>query len=218
MLPGEGMRGAARWRSLIASGGAVLAVACVDPGGEFDAFVSRLPSRPEPGDAGEIPVCSVSPGSVSGPYLLALSVTLAPKKPIVVHVDLDSPEVDGAAALTLHAQPLSAADWATPVGDALDFGPFPVGPTGTWRGDLPGLEISGEANSVTGGDIAADVVLIGSLCGDGASYCGTVEGKVTEPLPLDLAGSTFTLTRVDDTGATPQTLAVDCAGNLADRP
>jgi hypothetical protein len=148
--------------------------------------------------------------------LLALSVTLAPKKPIVVRVELDTPEVDGAAALTLHAQPLSAADRTTPVGSAVDFGPFAVGQTGTWRGDLPGLEISGEANSVTGGDIAADVVLSGSLCGDGESYCGSAEGHVTDPIPLDLAGSTFAMTRLDDTGATPQALPIDCSGNLAD--
>jgi hypothetical protein len=148
--------------------------------------------------------------------LLALSVTLAPKKPILVAVDLDTPEVDGSAAVTLHAQPLSAADRTTPVGPAVDYGPFPVGPTGTWRGDLPGLEVSGEANPVTGGDISADVALIGSLCGDGEFFCGAVEGRVTAPIPLDLAGSTFTMTRVDDTGAAPATPAIDCAGNLAD--
>jgi hypothetical protein len=212
---GKGFR-----RRLVAPVVALLATAsCVDPGGEFDAFVSRIPSRPGPSDAGgDAPTCTVTPGSITGPYLLALSVTVAPKKPIVVRADLDTPEVDGAAALTLHAQPLSAADRTTPVGPAVDFGPFPVGPTGTWRGDLPGLEVSGEANSVTGGDIRADIALSGSLCGGGEFFCGTLEGHVTEPIPLDLAGSTFTMTRLDDTGATPEPLAIDCAGNVADPP
>lgn len=199
--------------------GAALAVACVDPGGEFDAFVSRAPSRPVPGDAGgDAATCTVLPGSVNGSYLLALSVTLAPKKPIAVRVDLDTPESNGGTGLTLHAQPLRAADRSTPVGPPLDFGPFPVGQTGAWRGDLPGLEVSGEANSVTGGDIAADVVLDGSLCGDGSLFCGTVSGRVTDPIPLDLAGSTFAMTRLDDTGATPATPVIDCAGNVADPP
>jgi hypothetical protein len=104
------------------------------------------------------------------------------------------------------------------VGDAVAFGPFAVGQTGTWRGDLSDLQVAGAANSITGGDIAADVVLEGSLCGDGAFYCGTASGNVTRPLPLDLAGSTFTLTRVDAMGAPPTTPAIDCAMTPSDPP
>jgi hypothetical protein len=199
-----------------------VACACVDPGGQFDAFVARAGHRPAPpapdGGAGDAGPCTVAPGSVSGQYVLALSVTLAPKKPIVSLLTVTTPEFMGGTGIAFDAQPLGAADRSTPVGDAVSLGPFAVGQTGIWRGDLSDLHVSGEANSITGGDITADVILDGSLCGDDTFFCGTVSGNVTAPIPLDLAGSTFTLTRVNEGEALPPTPAIDCAGTLSDPP
>jgi hypothetical protein len=102
------------------------------------------------------------------------------------------------------------------VGQKLLLGPFPVQANGAFRADMPGLAVPGAANPVTGGDILANVVLEGSLCGDARSFCGTVTGNVSSPLPLDLAGSTFTLTRVDPPADPPTRPPIDCAGNLSD--
>jgi hypothetical protein len=198
----------------------VCACACVDPGGAFDSFAARAGDRPAPegGVVGDAGPCTVAPGSVSGQYLLALSVTLAPRKPIVSLLTVTTPEFMGGTGIAFDAQPLSAANRKTPVGDPVSLGPFAVGQTGTWRGDLSGLRVSGEANSITGGDITADVFLDGSLCGGGAFFCGTVSGSVTAPIPLDLAGSTFTLTRVNEAEDPPVTPAIDCASTPSDPP
>jgi hypothetical protein len=65
-------------------------------------------------------------------------------------------------------------------------------------------------------DIAADVTLVGALCGNAGLFCGTVEGNVSAPIALDLTGSTFTLSRVDEGAPLPEPPPIDCAGNLAD--
>lgn len=192
-------------------------VACVDPGERFSAFEQRAHVSQPPDaspDAGS--GCAIEPDSVAGQYLLAISVTLAPGKPILALADVTTPALGEGTGLSLDAQPLSAADRQTPVGDRIGGGPFPVNADGSFQADLPGLAVTGAANPVTGGNILADLVLSGSLCNDAQSFfCGTVTGRVTEPLPLDLAGSTFTLTRAEPSEE-PLRPAIDCAGTLAD--
>jgi hypothetical protein len=191
-------------------------IACVDPGQKFSAFESRT-HVVEPVDASADALgCAVQPGAVAGQYLLAISVTLAPGRPILALTDVTTPALDEGTGLSLDAQPLAAADRLTPVGDRIGGGPFPVSANGSFRADLPGLAVTGAANPVTGGDILADLVLGGSLCGSSRNFCGTVTGNVKEPLPLDLAGSTFTLTRIDAADEPPRRPAIDCAGTLAD--
>lgn len=205
-------------RLLLASCGVVFGTACVDPGASFDAFVDRAAAvhRPEPDASADAAACEVHAGDIDGQYLLAISVTLAPTKPIAVLADVTTPLFDGGIGISFDAQPLSAADRKTPVGSKLALGPFPIDSNGTFRADLPGLEVTGAANPVTGGDITANLVLTGSLCGDRRFFCGEVSGNVEKPLPLDLAGSTFTLTKVEAPGAFPARPAIDCVGTLAD--
>jgi hypothetical protein len=191
---------------------------CVDPGGDFDAFVARArPPQPDAGDAGgDASVCTVNPGDVEGQYLFAISVTLAPTKPILALTDVTTPASGGGTAFAFDAQPLSAADRRTPVGQKVSLGPFQVDQNGAYRAEIPNLQVTGAANPVTGGDITANAVLSGTLCGDVAFFCGTVSGNVTKPLPLDLEGSTFTFTRVDSPTNLPAQPAIDCKGTLAD--
>lgn len=191
-------------------------VGCVDPGANFDAFVERAGGPKEGGPISDGMTCAFSPGSVTGEYVLAISVTLAPTKPILSLADITSSAVDGGDDIAFSAQPLSASDRKTPVGASVALGPFPVGSDGSFRADLRGLEVTGAANPVTGGDITADVVLSGSLCGDGHFFCGSVTGSVEKPVPLNLKGSTFTLTRLDTPASLPIRPAIDCAGTLAD--
>jgi hypothetical protein len=191
---------------------------CVDPGADFDAFISRARApQSDAGDAGgDASVCTLNPGDVEGQYLFAISVTLAPTKPILALADVTTPASGGATGFAFDAQALSAADGRTPVGQKVSLGPFQVDQNGAYRAAIRDLRVVGAANPVTGGDIAADLVLSGSLCGDGSFFCGTVTGNVTKPLPLDLEGSTFTFTRIDSTTDLPDRPAIDCAGNLAD--
>jgi hypothetical protein len=191
---------------------------CVDPGADFDAFIGRArPPQSNAGDAGgDASVCTVRPGDVEGQYSFAISVTLAPTKPILALTDVTTPATGSGTGFAFDAQPLSAADRRTPVGQKVSLGPFQVDQNGAYRAEIPNLQVTGAANPVTGGDITADAVLSGNLCGDGRFFCGTVSGNVTKPLPLDLDGSTFTFTRVDSATDLPAQPAIDCAGNLAD--
>lgn len=194
----------------------VLSAGCVDPGGKFKDFERRLGTTHGDGGGADAATCTVSPGSVQGQYLLAISVSIARTKPIVALTDLTTPPAGSGAGLSMTAQPLSAADRLTPVGPSFPLGPFPIDQSGGFRADIPGLQVSGQANPVTGGDITADVSLVGNLCGDGRFFCGIITGTVQKPLALDLAGSTFTLTRVDPGTSPPTRPAIDCSGALAD--
>lgn len=203
-------------RSILVLCSIFLCAGCVDTEGKFNDFGRRLGTR-EGGIGGDASTCTVTPNSVQGQYLLAISVVIAPTKPIVALTDLTTPPVSGGTGLSLNAQPLLAADRRTPVGAKIALGPFPIDANGGFVVNIPGLQVTGQANPVTGGDILADVVLTGNLCGDGRFFCGIVTGQVQSPLPLDLQGSTFTLTRVDvDGGTFPTQPAINCAGDLAD--
>jgi hypothetical protein len=190
--------------------------ACVDPEASFEDFARRSAHSKPDGDAGaDGGPCTVVPGAVEGQYLLALSVTLAPTKPIVALASLSTPRLDGGTGLSLAVQPLRASDRTTPVGAPITLGPFAIAADGTYRVDVPDVVVTGEANAISGGDIETSLSLVGSLCGDGQSFCGSLGGTVTQPLAgFDLAGSTFTFTRVQ--GPLPTQPAIDCAGTLAD--
>jgi hypothetical protein len=159
----------------------------------------------------------VAPGSVQGDYLLTLSAAISRAKPIVFRTHLTTPPLNGGTGLMFDSQPLSATDRTTPVGTPLTLGPFPVDGKGNFTAPTPALSITGDANAITPGQlITADVTLKGNLCGDGSFFCGTASGTVTAPIQVDLAGSTFTLTRIDAAHPIPARPKLDCAGNLAD--
>jgi hypothetical protein len=195
---------------------ALFMTACVDPQASFDDFARRSAhGNPDGGGEPDGGPCTVAQGSVQGQYLLALSVTLAPTKPIVALASLSTPVLDGGAGLSLVVQPLRASDRTTPVGAPITLGPFAIAADGTYRVEISDVVVTGEANAISGGDIETSLSLVGSLCGDGQFFCGSLGGTVKQPLAgFDLAGSTFTFTRVD--GPLPTQPAIDCAGTLAD--
>jgi hypothetical protein len=202
--------------------GSFLVAGCVDPSGEFAAFAQRVAEVPTP-DAGPIPdaggdgaACTVAPGMVEGDYLLALSVSIAPTTPILSSLQVTTPAFNGGTGFAFVAQPLSAADRKTPVGVPFSAGPFAVAADGAFVATVNGLQVTGAANPVTGGDIVADVVLTGNICGSDRFFCGPVTGTVTEPIALDLAKSTFTMTKLDSPTAYPEPPTIDCSGKLAD--
>src|SRR5206468_1735229 len=114
----------AAMRSIVVLGVLPACVACVDPGGNFSAFERRTHVVEPPDASPDAPACVVKPGAVAGQYLLAISVTLAPGKPILALTDVTTPALGGGTGLSLDAQPLAAADRRTPVGDRGGGGPF----------------------------------------------------------------------------------------------
>jgi hypothetical protein len=189
---------------------------CVDPGGRFHDFEQRRAQRPDAGVEPDAGSCSVAPGSVTGLYELSLSAVIAPKKPILAILTVSTPSTNGGTGLAFDAQPVSASDRKTPVGDVLHFGPFPIRADGGYDAALTNLRVTGAANPISGSDIVANVVLHGRLCGDGSFFCGTATGSVTAPLTVDLTGSTYTITRVPSAAELPAQPTIDCAKDLAD--
>jgi hypothetical protein len=202
---------------------AVWIVGCVDPEGDLRAFQKRLARRPTL-DAGsdsgrDASGCAIAPGEIGGEYLFAISAAIAPKQPIVALANVTTVPLDGGTGIAFTVQPLAAADRTTPVDSPLSLGPFPIDQSGAFRADVPGLQVSGQANPITpGASISADLVLTGNLCGSGDFFCGNASGQATSPIVLDLGGSTFTMTKVADGGAPPTRPAIDCSGALAEPP
>jgi hypothetical protein len=202
---------------------AIWFVGCVDPTSDLKAFQRRVAEKPMR-DAGEdsgrdASGCSIAPGDIMGEYLFAISVSIAPKQPIVALANVTTVPFQGGTGIAFTIQPLAANDRTTPVDSPSSLGPFAIDENGAFRADIPGLQVSGAANPVTpGASISADLVLTGSLCGSHDFFCGNASGQATQPIVLDLDNSTFTLTKVADGGTPPTRPAIDCSGTLADPP
>jgi hypothetical protein len=182
---------------------------CPDPNGAYDDFVVRAGKIPPP-PPGE---CGQTVLSVNGEFFFALSSQLAKKKPITFLAQLTT----DAGGLSMNLQPLDKTDRSTPVGPAVDVGPYPI-VDGRFTAALPLLEVPGAANPISPADIKAQITLVGSVCAD--FICGTVEGQVIEPLmiALDPVNSRFTMERVITPGDYPDPPQINCAGDLADPP
>jgi hypothetical protein len=191
---------------------ALSAVGCPDTQGQLDDFVERWErTHPAGNDAAPEDASSCvppAPGELTGQFVFALSAVIAPPTPIVFLAEVSSVDDPNGSALTLELQPLSAADRTTPVGSAISVGPHPIAPDGTYQAVLPPLVVTGEANPITGSEIAAEVTLDARICGVSDFYCGTVSGRVTSPLVIPLAESTFAMERVS--GALPAEPLIDC--------
>lgn len=136
---------------------------------------------------------------ITGQHLFAVSVVIDPAHPFQWLADVTQTNHSGGATLKIELQPLALDTGATttprtPVGTALDV-ETEVGEDGSFVFALPGLMIPGAANPITGSDIGGDIVVQGTI-ESAALWCGTVSGTITQPLMLDLGGSTFAGTRV----------------------
>lgn len=194
--------------ALLGCAGLVVGLAgCPDPIGAYDDFAARAGKIPPP-PPGE---CGQTVASVDGEFFFSLSSQLAKKKPITFLATL-STDADG-VSMTL--QPLDKADRATPVGAAIEVGPYPI-VDGSFTAALPLLVVPGAANPISPADIKAQITLVGSVCAD--FICGTVEGEVLEPIviALDPVNSRFTMERVTTPGEYPVPPQINCTGDLAD--
>ncbi|MBI4706286.1 MAG: hypothetical protein HY744_34755 [Deltaproteobacteria bacterium] len=171
------------------------------------------------GDAGSCPGCITAPADaaqIAGDYLFALSAYLDPSNPVLFAAKVTAaPGSGGAIELGLHLEALAAADRKTVVGnEPEDFGPFTAGADGCFDGELGHVAVAGAANPISGSNLVVEeAVLHGALCAPGDFHCGTVTGKVTEPIPVDLSskgGSHFTLQRLDEPGKYPEPPYINC--------
>lgn len=133
--------------------------------------------------------------NISGDHLLAISVIIAPETPLQFLATVS--HEDGILRMSL--QPLSLDPQATttprlPVGDPLDAN-GEIADDGTFVLDLGEVSVRGASNPITGSDIVATLRLEGRVDSPD-SWCGDVSGFVSQPLMLDLTGSTFAGTRI----------------------
>lgn len=135
---------------------------------------------------------------LSGEYLLAVSVVIAPETPFQWRATVDHTT---ASVVTMSLQPLTLDVLSTtsprePYGDPLRL-EFQLADDGTFAFYLGELQLAGVTNPITGSDLVADVGFDGQALGPEA-FCGDAVGTVTSPLTLDLAGSTFAFTPIVD--------------------
>lgn len=201
---------------LLISGALVLSatsLGCADPEGDYEAFnerAAKVAGLEQPAGDCETPL--PAPGEADGDFLMALSAKINPTKPImfIARLTTAASATGEGLDLSMNIQPLSAADRKTPVGTAVDVGPFPVGADAKFVADLPPLEVTGEANPLTGSDIQADVALSGNLCSPGEFICGEVTGEAIASITVKLDGSTFTLQKINDPASYPD-IVINCA-------
>ena len=180
---------------------AVSACTSPDPEGRHNEFAANTADlRLDAGDT------SVGGGVVidfSGTFFFSFSTVVDFELPIffeaTVVVDMDALTID----LTLQALKTDLLLDGTPredarayTGDPIVMEGIPYEEDGTFITDLGTVTMSGDANGITGRDIVAEITLAGRV--DTADFfCGSVEGDVTFPVPIDLAGSTFGATRTE---------------------
>lgn len=152
-----------------------------------------------------------------GDHTLAVSVQLAPSKPLF----FTASSIISGDGLSLQLYPLrtpyrtpEGGEVMTPVGAGIPLLIETVAEDGSFTATTGAIAIPGEANSITPADLVASLTLTGTACPgepDG-SFCGTVSGEVTEPttLVLDAADNSFAF---NPSGTT--SLVYDCAGSVA---
>jgi hypothetical protein len=112
-------------------------------------------------------------------------------------------------------QPLDAHDWHTPVGVPTSGGPFALDQDGLFDAAFATVTVPPEANPISGTELVMTPAL--HLTERAPLACGDVTGEVTQPIMLDLSGSTFTLQPITDPGNYPTPL-IDCTGEPAPPP
>jgi hypothetical protein len=154
---------------------------------------------------------------VSGDFLLAAALIVDPMHPFQWTVEVVFTATDdGGGTMDLVLQPLAldigeTTEPRTAFGGTLEYDDVVVSPDGTFELDLGELQLEGETNPITGSDIVATAQIEGEVV-DADNMCGDLSGAVTSPLMLDLAGSTFAMTRIEapDPDSLPLVFPTSC--------
>lgn len=208
-----------------------LVTGCPDAEGQYDEFKDRFTVLHPPGSGGaagaagaagsDAGACvSPKPGEIDGDYLFTLAAVLDQSKPILFYAKVTTEDVAGATGMRWNLQGLFWDDRSGLVGPAFDLpatgeAAFPLGADGTFDVKLPPLNVVGEANPFSHTPITAEVSLKGKFCDAGGFYCGSADGDVTKPVPIPLAGSTWTLEKLSAPGSYPEPPHINCKKELA---
>jgi hypothetical protein len=170
--------------------------ACVDPAARLDDFYEES----EPFRIAVVSGECNERVDLSGDFLFSLATTVNPSAPILFQATFDIDTAVDPWALTLTLQPL-AVDGRAPVGEAL-VASGTVAAEGTFEVDFGEITIDGAANAIIA-DVEASAILIISGCTNAAAFsCGNVDGAITSPAQLPLAGSTYGAVAVEGDIAT----------------
>ncbi len=176
-------------------------------------------------DASFTPCAPPKPGDLDTQYLFALSLeiggNLQPAWLFLADLKTVAPQGGGTALeMTLHS--LRATDRKTVVGSPFVAPAVGIGSDGVLeKTPFPDFTITGEADAVDPGKnvVVSGLTLIGQMCGARDFYCGTVVGKVTAPIVVQLAGSPYTFQRVPDPNSLPlDPIFADCAKDTVPPP
>ena len=179
-------------RSLALVAMSLFFIGCPAPDKVIDDWLENRP------DAGAATGCD-APGEAvdaSGSYVLAINTTLSPGTPLLfksdVVVDLE------ASTIKMTIYPISVDGEVLP--DAIDRDPVPLNADGTFTLPFGEVDVTGNANPVSGSDIKANLTLVGRLRSD-EFFCGELEGQLIFPTMFDLAGSTIGSVKLADANA-----------------
>ena len=162
--------------------------------------------------AGSGVTCTPAPFDPVGTYLLGVNVFPLDRRdehPLLISTEI---EADGSGSYTFTFQPLATDDIIAddgsrtprttgaraPVGTAIVVSGVTIGDDRSFNLTVAGLRIVGEANSLTGRDILADINFVDASFRDSNFACGNVTGQASEPISLSLAPSTFAFQRTTD--------------------
>ncbi|MBX3181987.1 MAG: hypothetical protein KIT72_11000 [Polyangiaceae bacterium] len=227
--------------ALLALAASLVAPGCADPEGELQEFAKRCKEQVDRGNfeggtacdpvkgACDTTCASPAAGAIDGQFYFVMSPSVATTLPLVFLAEVTTTDANGPLETTWVLQPLSTTDGATPVGAPLTLGPMRVTDGGLGH-DVPELGVVGEANPITGSTLRVEALKIlscpsdppggpGGVCEVADFYCGVIpQGTVVDPTTLDIAGSTWTMTRVSGPADYPERLTINCAGDEVNRP
>lgn len=178
----------------------ILSTGCPDAQSEFETFLTNTEDMR--GGAQDLVVETAGDVDFSGVYFLAVSTDISPGVPLLFGTTVEVAE-DG-ETVNMTFQPLVAdrlfgvpkPNAREPVGDAIVVNDIPLD-DGTFVADMGEVTVDGEANPITGTNILAIIILHGNVLSEDL-FCGTVGGRVLEPVDQELLASTFSSVRSED--------------------
>ena len=205
--------------------GVIAGTACPDPDAKLTDFIDSTKEQRQPQDATSTSSSTntnntdtketedVQVANISGTFFFALETAIAipgSTFQFLAYSEL-TPNEAGGGSLSLRFQPLSLIQGSTseprdPLDQLLDYKDIAVTPEGKFELDMGNVTILGEANPISQSIIKANLVISGVIRSED-EWCGTITGMATEPLELNLDGTTFAAKRLTDT--IPDSVPID---------
>jgi hypothetical protein len=154
-------------------------------------------------------------GDADGSFFLVLSLHLDHGSPVLWAASLTTVGQPRSTELRLSLQAINATDRQTTVGSATQHGPFATASQGAFTATMPDLAVPAAANPFSDNELILSPSMPSTLCQPVDFLCGDATGMISAPITYDMAGSTFTLTRVDALESYPEPPVINCDGDFA---